>query len=90
MANWRDNILEKLEQYTGFTVDVHEDSISVTCQNPESFDVSIVADGDVYQVNFDGWHEHFDAEQGALNCFAFGLSKECRLKVVSRGQMDCN
>ena len=90
LEHWREAILIKLDQYTGIKVNVHETSVSVTCQNPDSFDVSISADGDVFQVSFGGWHEHFDAEDDALNCFAFGLSKECRLKVVSRGRMDCS
>ena len=36
-------------------------------------------------MGFDGWHEHFDTEEEALNCFEFGLSGNCRLKVVYRG-----
>ena len=90
MVNWREAILAKLANYTGHEVDVGDDHIVVSCGNPESFDVSIYATGDEFQVGFDGWHEHFDAEEDALNCFAFGLSKECRLKVVKRGNMECS
>ena len=90
MEHWREAILAKLDKYTGIEVDVHETSISVTCQNLDSFDLSIFAYRDVFQVSFDGWHEQFDAVDDALNCFAFGLSEECRLRVVSRGQMDCS
>lgn len=90
MADWREAILNKLDGYTGFAVHTLETNISVTCQNPDSFEVSIFSDGNAFQVSFDGWHEHFNEENDALNCFAFGLSKECRLKVVTRGQMDCS
>jgi hypothetical protein len=38
-----------------------------------------------YTVFFDGWHEDFDNQEEALNCFAFGLSDECRLKECRRG-----
>lgn len=38
-------------------------------------------------VNFEGWHEHFTAEEDALNCFAFGLSEDCRLEVAYRGDL---
>ncbi len=90
MANWREVILTKLANYTGHEVDVGDGHVVVSCGNPESFDVAIYAHGDELQVGFDGWHEHFDAEEDALNCFAFGLSKECRLKVVKRGNMECS
>ena len=90
MANWRKAIIAKLDKYTGFDADIGDDHIVITCQNPESFDVSIHAFGDEFQVGFDGWHEHFDVEEDALNCFAFGLSKDCRLKVVKRGKMECS
>ena len=90
LANWHETILTKLDRYTGFDVDIGETHIIVTCQNPYSFEVSIYEDGGEFQVGFAGWHEHFDAEEDALNCFAFGLSQECRLKIVKRGKMECS
>ena len=39
-----------------------------------------------YTVHFDGWHEDFESEEEALNCFAFGLSDSCRLRVAKRGR----
>ncbi|MEO9898431.1 MAG: hypothetical protein ABJF05_18820 [Paracoccaceae bacterium] len=90
MANWREVINAKLDNYTGYDLDVGDDHIIVTCQNPESFDVSIHADGEEFQVGFDGWHEHFDVEEDALNCFAFGLSKDCRLNIIKRGNIECS
>lgn len=35
-------------------------------------------------VYFNSWHEEFDDEDEALNCSAFGLSSECRLKEFNR------
>jgi len=35
----------------------------------------------VSTVGFEGWHEEFTDEAAALNCFAFGLSTACRLRV---------
>ena len=58
-------------------------TIVVHAPSPGGFDVSI-SEGLV--VGFDGWHEHFDAEEKALRCFAFGFSGQCRLKVTLRGQ----
>ncbi len=90
MTNWQETILSKLDKYTGFEIVNGDGSITVSCNNPESFDVSFHALGKDFQVSFDGWHELFDAEEDALNCFAFGLSKECRLKVAKRGKMECS
>jgi hypothetical protein len=41
-----------------------------------------------FTVNFEGWHEAFTSEDEALNCFAFGLSPNCRLAVVLRGNTE--
>src|SRR4029077_5919119 len=38
-----------------------------------------------YTVSFNGWHEDFDDVSEALDCFAYGLSDECRLKEYRRG-----
>ena len=43
-----------------------------------------VGDGE-FIVSYDGWHKHFQEVESALDCFAFGLSDMCRLKIVSRG-----
>ena len=45
--------------------------------------------GGTYQVSYDGWHEHFDDRERALNCFAYGLVGEVRLKVTLRGSFEC-
>jgi hypothetical protein len=34
---------------------------------------------------FNGWHEDFTEGEEALNCFAFGLSAQCRLLEYHRG-----
>jgi hypothetical protein len=49
------------------------------------FAVSLTEGTDEWVVRFDGWHEHFTSEDEALNCFAFGLSDRCRLRVLYRG-----
>ena len=90
VTNWVETVLAKLDRYDGLTVDFSDTHISVTSQNPNSFDVSINADGDAYHVSFGGWHEHIDDQEEALNCFALGLSEDCRLKVVKRGLMECS
>jgi hypothetical protein len=41
-----------------------------------------------HTVWFEGWHEEFETAQEALSCLAFGLSRQCRLKVFSAGATD--
>jgi hypothetical protein len=62
------------------------DSIEVPASVPGGFDVWITAD---LIVGYDGWHEHFESEEEALACFAFGLTGQCRLKVTLRGEFAC-
>ena len=44
-------------------------------------------DREEFRVYFDGWHEHFTEESKALECFAFGFSGECRIRVELRGSL---
>lgn len=90
MTKWHEAIVSKLDGYSGFEIDFDDYHITISCNNAESFDVSFYAFGSEFQVSFDGWHEYFETEEEALNCFAFGLSKECRLKVTKRGAMECS
>lgn len=53
---------------------------------PNGFDVSITED---LIVGYDGWHEHCDSPERALECFEFGFSDRCRLKVTYRGKLAC-
>jgi len=77
----------RLEKYPELTVEEDTRSISVKTNSPNGFDVWFSDDEEEYTVGFDGWHQHFDKSEveEALNCFAFGLTNECRLKVKSRG-----
>jgi len=60
-------------------------SIDVQPRDEAGFHVGLVLEDDGFVVYFDGWHERFDSEEEALDCFAFGLSDACRLCVVYRG-----
>ncbi|SFV87583.1 hypothetical protein MNB_SUP05-SYMBIONT-5-1044 [hydrothermal vent metagenome] len=80
-------IKKKLEKYP--ELQTHEDGnfISIKPLSSDGFEVWFSGDEGEFTVGFDGWHEHFDKSEVeyALNCFAFGLSNVCRLKVKSRG-----
>jgi hypothetical protein len=60
-------------------------SIEVQPEDETGFPVGLELTGSGFVVYFAGWHEHFDSPAEALNCFALGLSANCRLCVVYRG-----
>ncbi len=81
-------ILRRLREYPELCTDQTPDSVSVHPVSPTGFTVSLYQHSSGYSVSFEGWHEEFQTEEDALNCFAFGLSDECRLRVLSRGGFD--
>ncbi|HLL60586.1 MAG TPA: hypothetical protein VK338_02625 [Candidatus Nitrosocosmicus sp.] len=81
-------IKEKLKKYPHVKYKATDYSIVVYPVNSKGFEVWLSIDsskGNQYTVSFDGWHEHFTNEKEALNCFALGLSSECRLKAYLKG-----
>jgi hypothetical protein len=56
------------------------------CWNPETYGGWMLARQ--FTVSFEGWHEEFATESEALGCFAFGLSSDCRLVIVFRGNVE--
>jgi hypothetical protein len=80
-----ENIRAKLKRYPHLHYKRTSNSITVFPEPPEGFSVSSHEEGRRFVVGFGGWHEHFESESEALNCFAFGLSGQCRLRVTSRG-----
>lgn len=80
-----DKIKDKLKNYPQLNCQIEDNTISVEPSSTTGFTVWLIDNNLGYTVGFDGWHEEFDNEDEALNCFAFGLSDKCRLKVVKRG-----
>ena len=76
-------IKEKLKKYPQLPAKEGNNSLSVTPEN--GFTVWVTDHGNSYTVGFEGWHEEFSNFDEALNCFAWGLSSECRLMVIKRG-----
>ena len=83
-----ETIRAKLQSYPNLHYEHTASSITVSPESPDGFSVSFYDEGARFVVSFGGWHEHFDSESEALNCFAFGLSDQCRLRVESRGSTD--
>lgn len=85
-----EKIVQKLAAYPvlQWTRDTH--LIQVQSLNAGGFSVWFKVQSPGFTVGYDGWHEEFDSEEEAINCFTFGLSDQCRLKVVRRGNFDCS
>ena len=76
-------IKEKLGKHPELAFELESNSISVLPDN--GFTVWLTENGNSYTVGYDGWHEEFNSKEEALNCFSFGLSSECRLKIHKFG-----
>jgi len=61
-------------------------SITVLAPSPDGFSVSFYASPKEYVVHLDGWHEHFELADEALECFAFAFSGSSRLAITYRGR----
>lgn len=81
-----EEIKAKLQKYPQAQYESDDDSISVFPISDDGFTVSLVVSQDSYTLSFNGWHEDFQNKEEALNCFAFGLSSDCRLKEYRRGR----
>jgi hypothetical protein len=79
---------EKLDNYPQIKYEVEENSITVFPNQETGFPVSLCVAQNRFTVSFKGWHEELNNEEEALNCFRFGLSNKCRLKVLSKGKFE--
>ena len=83
-----EQIRQKLQTYPLLRCREIGNKITVAPTSTRGFSVSLTVTGVAFIVSFDGWHEHFKSQEDALNCFVFGLSDQCRLKVFRRGKTD--
>ncbi len=80
-----DEICNRLKKYPSARFQAGPNVVTVRPTSESGFQVSLEVNDRQYQVSFDGWHEEFTNEEDALHCFFFGLSAECRLRVISHG-----
>lgn len=84
-----EKIENKLKKHPSVKYALTGDTITFNAMDDTGFSVWLMERKPGYTVGYDGWHEQFDDEEEALQAFAFGLSDECRLKVIRRGNTDC-
>jgi hypothetical protein len=80
---------EKLRRYPALDVERGDGFIRACPQAEDGFRVELRVNGQAIAVFMEGWHEDFEHADEALECFALGLSDRVRLRVVSRGKLDC-
>jgi hypothetical protein len=78
-------LVERLQRHPELVYRVAAGTVTVEPPTASGFPVSLTQRAGGWVVSFGGWHEHFTSEEEALNCFAFGLSDQCRLRVHYRG-----
>ena len=83
-----EEIKAKLQKYPQATYEYSGNCIRVLPATQKGFTVELFDQKVRYEVYFNGWHEYFTDKEEALNCFAFGLSTDCRLKVFRRGSFE--
>lgn len=79
-------IKKRLAQHPELQFTATGNSIAVAAPSPEGFAVSLHSGSGEFVVHFDGWHEHFDSAESALECFAFAYSGKARLAITYRGR----
>ncbi len=86
MSNPIAKIADRLKKYPEAEYEVRAKSITVKPCSKSGFPVSFYHNQDgSFTIAFYFWHEEFKDENEALNCFAFGLSTACRLRVTKKG-----
>jgi hypothetical protein len=80
-----EEIKTRLRKYPDVKYENTASSITVLPSSDAGFNVGLDVAQGRYTVSFNGWHEDFADASEALDCFAFGLSDECRLKEYRRG-----
>jgi hypothetical protein len=64
------------------------DEIVVAAAGADGFEVRLrMLSERGYRVTFEQWRHEFDRAEDAYDCFEYGLSDSCRLKVVYRGDV---
>jgi hypothetical protein len=87
VMNVIEEIKSRLQKYPHVKYEAGANHIRVLPTSGNGFEVELTAAKNDYQVHFNGWHESFASAEEALNCFAFGLSTDCRLKEYRRGRV---
>jgi hypothetical protein len=82
-----DHAAKRLRGLEGVTFHATGNSLAVPPGSPDGFTVTLRVTGPrLFVVSFDGWSQTFHRADDARECFEFGLSDSCRLRVTLRGE----
>jgi len=81
-------IKNKLKNFNNISYNTEDNILTVFPKKNTGFTVSFVITDKKYYVYYDVWNVEFKNINDAIDCFAFGLTNQCRLKVKSRGSKD--
>ena len=85
MASVIDRARKTLEKL-GVAFDADATRIVVPSADPSGFTVSLRVTGPrTFLVSYDGWFQTFGRAEDAYDCFEYGLSDSCGLRVTLRG-----
>ena len=79
---------ESLQNYPHITYQAGMHYLEIPAQTRNGFRVWFRERAGRYTIGFEKWHEEFTNAASAFNFFVFGLSRACRLKVLSCGGVD--
>jgi len=81
-----DRAARTLRAIDGVAFDATQDTITVPPPAADGFLVRLrMVDDRQFVVWYDRWEQTFDRAEDAFDCFEYGLSDSCRLKIVLRG-----
>jgi hypothetical protein len=82
-----DRAVKRLRSLPGITFHATANSLVVPPVASDGFPVALRVLGPrSFLVSYDGWSETFRRAEDAYDCFEFGLSDSCRLRVTLRGE----
>ena len=86
MASVIERAVRILTRHGGVVFTAGPQDIRVPALDDTGFDVSLhVAGPSRFLVRYYGWFQTFDRAEDAYDCFEYGLSDSCRLRVTYRG-----
>src|SRR5689334_6002181 len=82
-----EDLIQRFSQHPGIKFTLEKDSLRVLPNSPNGYEAVIKQhSAEWHTVWFDAWHEQFHDYPSARDCFLFGLSDRCRLKVFRKGR----
>ena len=81
-----DRAVRTLRALDSVAFDAGDDAIAVPPASGDGFAVRLqMVHEREYMVSYDEWRQTFDRAEDAYDCFEYGLSDSCRLKIILRG-----